>query len=151
MFLLFFVIIGVFFYFNGIANSQLLLIGEVPNVLLVPGIILFGLLGGIVSAILSLRKSFGQSRIVELISNKAIIISRIFIGVASALFIYVFLKTGLLDKIIETNLEIKSPYVFFAISFIAGFTERLVLKAVEPVAGKEKQSHPESCVMIFIS
>ncbi|MCP4634264.1 MAG: NUDIX hydrolase [candidate division Zixibacteria bacterium] len=101
------------------------------------GILLFGLLGGTVSAIMSLAKASTKSKIPEQISSFFITLMRVFLGAGSALVISVFLASGIFEKVFVFKLDLMSRYLFYAISFAAGFSERLILKAVESVTGKK--------------
>lgn len=96
-------------------------------------VMLFGLLGGAVSAVLSLARTSTQSRIPEQIAHNLITLMRTFVGAASAVAVYFLLLTGIIRIAGELNTA-----QIFAFSFIAGFTERLVTKAVESLAGKER-------------
>ena len=103
------------------------------NVLL--GVILFGLLGGTLSAIIPIGKSAVLLRIPEVIAGFWITLMRIALGAGSALVVYVFLEARFLG-IVQPDLIGKSLYTVFAISFIAGFSERLILKTVESTLAK---------------
>ena len=66
---------------------------------------------------------------------------RLFMGAGSALVIYVFLKSslsGAFSPEIKTALEHLTPYTIYAICFVAGFSERLVLRVVGYVTGKKE-------------
>jgi len=137
-FILFSVISGLVVYFITISKNDNLNFENISALSWLLGVALFGLLGGTVSAIFKVRSAFTQSRIPELISNYIITFMRVFVGAASAIIIYIFLKSGLADMIFKFDIKLENPFLIFAISFVAGFTERLVIKAVEAVAGKEK-------------
>lgn len=103
------------------------------------GIFLFGLLGATFSAIFKLRDSSSLSRIPELLGDFSMTLVRVLIGAGSALIIYLFLQLPVAGNILNgLNIQLKSAYAFLAISFVAGFTERLLLKAVQTIAGKDK-------------
>lgn len=101
-------------------------------VLIYPGIILFGLLGGCFSSAVFAGKPADKSQIPEVISNNYFTLLRITIGGASAFIIYFFLKLDIFIVSIPTIKEL-SHYGFFVISFIAGFSEQLVVNAVRVV------------------
>jgi ADP-ribose pyrophosphatase YjhB (NUDIX family) len=90
---------------------------------------LFGALGGCLSALLTLAKTHGQKRIPAQLADSWIAGSRPVLGAATALGAYTFLQAGLIAdfNVVGT----------FAVSFAAGFTERLVIRAVGSVAGGE--------------
>lgn len=93
-------------------------------------VMLFGFLGGAVSAVLSLARTSTRSRIPEQIAHNLITLMRVFVGAAAALAVHVFLQADIL------NFRITSGAQILAISFAAGFSERLVVHAVESVTGK---------------
>jgi len=96
---------------------------------------LFGLLGGTLSAMLKAPESTKSSRIPELTATTRITLLRLCMSAAAAIVIYVFLESDLSDPFLGSLEDIK-PYTIFAVSFVAGFTERLVMRAVGHVAGK---------------
>lgn len=98
-------------------------------------VVIFGFFGGTVSAFISFPRSTASSRIPELVTANMVTLLRLFMGAASAVIVYVLLHSGL-PNIFAFKLPELTPYTIFAISFVAGFTERLVLHAVEKVAGK---------------
>jgi len=102
------------------------------------GIMLFGLLGGTTSTILIIREKSGQTRITEISSNAYVTLSRIVVGAAFSIFIFMILKSEMASKINLFTFEINSPLDFFAIAFVSGFAERLAKNAIEALAGKEK-------------
>lgn len=103
------------------------------------GLVLFGLLGSTFSAMTKMSDSGKPSRIPELVGARRITFLRIFMGAASALVIYIFTKSQIATVIKIGGLELDKleAYTIYAISFSSGFSERLVLKAVEKVSGKD--------------
>jgi hypothetical protein len=104
-------------------------------------IALFGLLGAIISGMLRASDSGQSARIPELTATIRVTFMRIFMGSASAVIIYVFLEsnlTSLFSDKIASAMRHPEPCTAYAIAFVAGFTERLVLRAVEAVAGKSE-------------
>lgn len=95
-------------------------------------VMVFGLLGGAVSALLSLARTSTRSRIPEQIAHNLITLMRVSLGAAVALAAYVFLQAGIL------SFTLTSGALILAISFAAGFSERLVIRAVESVTGKQR-------------
>jgi hypothetical protein len=102
------------------------------------GILLFGLLGATTSSILIIRQKSGQTRITEISSNAYVTLSRIFVGAAFSIFIFMILKSEMATKIELFTFEINKPLDYFAIAFVSGFAERLAKNAIEALAGKEK-------------
>jgi hypothetical protein len=105
---------------------------------------LFGILGGTVSAMLRASDTSQSARIPELTAAVRVTFMRILVGGASAVVIYVFLKsalggalgTALFSGGIAKAIEDLQPFTAYAVAFVAGFSERLVLRAVEQLAGK---------------
>lgn len=97
------------------------------------GVILFGILGGTFSAIMSLSHTSSQKRIPEQIVNSYVTLLRVALGAVGALVVYIFLAMGILNAEI-----ISAPYVL-GFAFAAGFSERLVVRAVRQVAGGEDE------------
>jgi hypothetical protein len=101
---------------------------------------IFGLLGGVVSAIIKEMDVSKPSKIPEVVTAIRVTLLRIFVGSAFALVVYLFMKSQVIEVF---NIEIAgyikgaTPFTIYVISFVAGFTERMVLRAVSVVAGKE--------------
>jgi 8-oxo-dGTP pyrophosphatase MutT (NUDIX family) len=104
----------------------------VYHVLIYPGIILFGLLGGCFSSAVITGKPTDKSQIPEVVTNNYFTVLRITIGGASAFIIYFFLQLDIF-KIGEFSIANLSTYGFFVIAFISGFSEQLVVNAVRTV------------------
>lgn len=137
--LLFFVIAGIVLYFVMITHQlgsnyarDLSLTGYVV------GVLLFGLLGALTSAIVSTRQLSKSPRISELGSSQVITMSKIFIGAGFSVFIFLLLKSSVAEHINLFNFRISNPLDYFAIAFASGFTERLAQKSIELLIGKEK-------------
>jgi len=121
-------IILIFIYINNFNNIDILL-----------GVLLFGLFGGTVSAATKIPAKKESSRIPE--QNYAINLSlfRVILGAASAVFIYVFLQTGLATKIFNFGGgPLDDSNLILIISFVAGFSERLLLSAVSTIINEKK-------------
>jgi hypothetical protein len=99
---------------------------------------LFGLLGGTFSAVLKVPASAQSSRIPELVQTFRLTLLRVSMGTISAIVIYIFLKSQFAADLLKMKFSEVLPYTYYAISFAAGFSERLVLKAVGAVL-KEKE------------
>jgi len=100
------------------------------------GVLLFGFFGGVFSAVLKIPPKKVESKIPEQLYRIELSIFRVLVAVGSAIFIYVILQTHFGFAIINGYSIDKAfnPYLIFVISFFAGFSERLVLKAVSLVA-----------------
>jgi hypothetical protein len=107
-------------------------------------IALFGLLGATVSGMLRASDGGQSARIPELTAAIRVTTLRILMGAASAVVVCVFLRSSLgrslgqslFSSEIAQALKELRPYTAYAIAFVAGFSERLVVRAVEAVAGK---------------
>lgn len=104
------------------------------------GVLLFGFLGAITSAILFTRNVSKSSRITELGSSREVTVSKIFIGAAFSVFIFLILKSSIADKIEIFSFSIDDPLDYFVVAFVSGFSERIAQKAIEAVAGKDKEN-----------
>lgn len=104
------------------------------------GVLLFGLLGALTSAIVSIRQLSNSPRISELGSSQVITLSKIFIGAGFSIFIFLLLKSSVAEKIDLFSFKIWQPLDYFAIAFVSGFTERFAQKAINLILGKEKPS-----------
>ncbi|MEO0469228.1 MAG: hypothetical protein AAF206_06390 [Bacteroidota bacterium] len=100
-------------------------------------VILFGLLGGIISAIFTFRGSSMHSDSPELITDWYFTAIRITVAAGSALAIYTFLNADLWDKVFSVALGDIAPATIYAISIVAGFSERLLVQAVDKIVGKQ--------------
>jgi hypothetical protein len=94
---------------------------------------MFGLLGATISATLAAVQQRGASRIPELVSSYQVTFLRPFMGPASAIVLYFVAKSTLFGQIFKfPPTDDTLPIVAVA----AGFSERLVLRVVETIAGK---------------
>jgi len=105
----------------------------------ITGVLLFGFLGATTSAILFTRTMSNYSRISEIGSSQVITLSKIFVGVAFSLFIYLLLRSSIAGSINLFSFSIQTPLDYFSIAFVSGFTERLAQKAILLVVGKEEE------------
>jgi hypothetical protein len=139
--LLFVVIAGIVLYFALIIHEMginyardLSLTGYIV------GVLLFGLLGALTSAIVSTRQLSDSPRISELGSSQVITMSKIFIGAGFSVFIFLLLQSSVAEHVKLFSFSISHPLDYFAIAFASGFTERLAQKSIELLIGKEKPS-----------
>lgn len=106
-------------------------------------VVLFGLLGGTVSAMLNASDTGPAARIPEFTSAIRVTLMRILMGGASALVLYVFLASNLggalgkqlFSDSIARAIETLTALTAYSVAFVAGFSERLVTRAVEKIAG----------------
>jgi hypothetical protein len=92
-------------------------------------VLLFGVMGAAISGFLSLSSGPTKHRIPEQLASHLVLLARLVIGGVSALVVYVFLISGIL-QLGPGDLK---PGLVLAASFVAGFSERLVVRAVEAV------------------
>lgn len=101
------------------------------------GVLLFGFLGALTSAILFTRNLTKSSRIKEISSSQVMVLSKIFIGAGFSIFIFLLLRSSVADSIKLFSFSISTPLDFFAIAFASGFTEQLAQKSLDLITGKE--------------
>ncbi len=102
------------------------------------GVLLFGFLGALTSAILFTRNMTKSSRIKEMVSSEVVVMSKIFIGAGFSVFIFLLLYSSVAESINLFSFEIKKPLDFFAIAFVSGFAEQLAQKSINLIVGREK-------------
>jgi len=93
--------------------------------------VIFGVMGACVSGILTLANSSTRQKIPEKLLNAWVTFARPLVGAVSALAIVVFVLIGILE------IGDKSPGLYLAAAFTAGFSERLLIKTIESVVGKD--------------
>ena len=98
---------------------------EISNTSLLSSVAIFGATGGTVSGIISTARGTVKGKIPDQLLNSWVTIIRPLFGAMSALAVSVFLLSGLIQF---GDLTYNST---LAISFVAGFSERLLLRAVE--------------------
>lgn len=97
---------------------------------------LFGALGGTFSAILSLARQPRGQRIPEHLNGLIVTCGRPLLGAAAALVLYAFTRSEFLV------FGLPSPALYLVVSFAAGFSEKLIVKSVEKLAGTVDQAPP---------
>lgn len=102
---------------------------SISHPLFLVSVSLYGIIGAAFSGFLSLAGDHTRKRIPEQLANFRIIIARLAIGAVSALVVYVFLVSEII------RIGDLTHGLVLAASFIAGFSERLVVRAVETVDG----------------
>lgn len=99
------------------------------------GAVLFGVLGASVSGLLTLSDILGEGQIPEYVGAAWLTVGRVVLGAAAALTLMVFLLSGIPDIVLRVG-EL-TPSLMLAVAFVSGFTDRLLLRAVNTVAGDE--------------
>ncbi len=106
-----------------------------PVALILVAVALFGLFGGVISAALKVPSSTNDANVPETVASGWVTILRMATGAGSAVIVYIALKSGLAG-FFNIPAENMSYYTIYTISFVAGFSERLVLRVVGEFAGK---------------
>ena len=109
-------------------------------------VMLFGNLGGTISAMLRASDSMAAARIPELTSANRVTFMRILMGGASAVVVYLVLQsqfTAIFNQDFARTMSGLKPQTTYVVAFVAGFSERLVLRAVEYVAGKQSTTETD--------
>lgn len=101
-----------------------------PRILVL--VLMFGIIGASFSAARPRSAEEQKTLIPDLMQSRSLALTRTFLGACPGLAVYVFLQSGLL------NLGPISMAKAFAVAFVGGFSERLVVKMVETVAGKDE-------------
>ena len=117
-------------------KNNMILDLPITSVLTMPttfSVLLFGTMGACLSAIFSLAGGVKGIKIPKLQVNLWITLTRPVIGAISALVIFIFIISGILFP--NQNLNTAG---ILSISFVAGFSERLIIRAVETVADNSK-------------
>ncbi|MBF0458619.1 MAG: hypothetical protein HQK99_12090 [Nitrospirae bacterium] len=103
---------------------------SLPEWLFLLVVALFGVLGASFSGARSVANEKAKESIPDQIESNSIIIMRLIVGSASALAVHCFLRMGL-AKILTSNAA-----SYYGVSFVVGFSERLVVRAVEKISDK---------------
>jgi hypothetical protein len=99
------------------------------------GTLLFGLFGGAMSSLFKVKKTSHSMKNPELINSHFFTTIRVFTGGAAAIAIFFFLESELFNILLpQLELRPSTGITYFVISFIAGFSERLLVRAVSTVA-----------------
>lgn len=91
---------------------------------------LFGFTGAVFSAVLAVPDPTKSSRIPEIVTGLRLTLLRLVMGVVSALVVFLLIQSQF-GNVLALKIEGEiSAFTLYALAFFAGFTERLVLKAV---------------------
>lgn len=102
------------------------------------GTMLFGLFGGVMSSLFRVRKTSGSLKNPELISSYFFTTIRVFTGGAAAIAIFFFLESEFSNLILPAlEIQPSSGITYFVISFLCGFSERLLMRAVSSVVDQK--------------
>lgn len=95
-------------------------------------VLMFGIIGASFSAARTSSTAALTTLIPEMMQSTSIALTRTILGACPGLAAYAFLQSGMLD--LGTVTMAKA----LAVAFVGGFSERLVVKMVETVAGKDE-------------
>lgn len=98
-------------------------------------IVIFGIMGAIVSGMLS-ASGRADARIPDQRISNIMTLAKLAVGAMSALAVVAFVNSGFLSV---SKAYLEKPELILAVSFAAGFTERLVHRAVETVAQSDSK------------
>lgn len=111
-----------------IALAALLAILWLPAAAFRGSVILFGVLGAAFSGVLSLANA-SEERIPQLLLHFSAAMSRVSLGAVAAYVVFTFLDGGVLP------FEPQNQNAILALAFAAGFSERLLVRAVKAASG----------------
>jgi hypothetical protein len=115
-------------------KDSLLSVSDEANFGTLLGAATLGLLGATVSAILAAPNVGGSIRIPEMVAAWQVTVLRLLMGPAAATLLFFVIHSDLYRNVFK--LEHLNTSAVLAISFVAGFSERLVLRVVETIAKK---------------
>lgn len=93
-------------------------------------VVFWGIMGASIFGIFSSLGNKRDTRIPDQLMEKTILFSRLFIGGISAVVVFAALKAGILTFKVDTL----DSWFILLVSFFAGFSERLLLKALEVIS-----------------
>lgn len=97
---------------------------------------LFGLLGASISGLFTLRGVSSASR--STIDLDTLAEARLATGVGSALVVVMLVESGVLELFLTFDVGFSSPTMALVVAFLAGFSERFLLRAMNRVIGEEE-------------
>lgn len=102
------------------------------------GVMLFGLFGGAISSLLRAKKTSDTLKNPELISSLFFTTIRVFTGGAAAIAFFFFLESEFFELVLPTlTVKPSSGTTYFVISFLCGFSERLLMRAISSISDRE--------------
>lgn len=104
---------------------------SIPSYVFWLAVVLLGAVGAIVSGFIVTGKGSQEQKIPDLLLTTRFILARLALGSLTALAVSIFLSS----ELITLGKESASCELVFAAAFISGFSERLVLRAVEAAVG----------------
>lgn len=97
---------------------------------LIPTVVAFGILGGVISGIRSLSQKSSRKKIPGQLLSLWFMAARPLVGAVSAVVVFAALLSGLLAQ------DVISPELVVVFAFVAGFSERLLDRVVSAAAGE---------------
>lgn len=108
-----------------------------PTYATIIGVMLFGKLGATFSAITRASDPSASVRIPEITSANRVSLLRILLGGVSAIVVYLVLKSELASLFsFDAILKSLTPFTIYVVAFASGFTDRIVMRAIEALVGK---------------
>lgn len=95
--------------------------------------VVFGAFGAIFSASLKFPSLTTNTSIPEVIIAWPVTMLRMAMGAGAALLMFYMLDTPLAKELLEKWLEKPDPSTYYLIAFVAGFSERLVLRVMNKI------------------
>jgi hypothetical protein len=117
------VLVGFVLYFGLTRPTLTAETKDTPLIQILPGVGLFGALGGILSAAYQLSRA-GKRKIPESVLTGVVTLGRPLVGAGAAVFIYIALSSAGIKGVDPGQLTFAAAFTF---AFIAGFSERLVI------------------------
>jgi 8-oxo-dGTP diphosphatase len=121
------VLLALYFFGNEVPLNK-----KIPTKAVLIGVMLFGALGGIMSAVFQISRA-GQRKIPESVLTGVVTLARPLVGAASALFLYMVLISGTLKIFDESAMIASTAYV---LAFAAGLSEQFVIQTASKVGGR---------------
>ncbi|WP_254522215.1 hypothetical protein [Natrinema caseinilyticum] len=98
-------------------------------------VVLFGILGASISGLFSLRSLSPEvSEPLPTLGQDWLAVARVTIGASAALVLFLFFESGALSSLFA--LPLNDPLAAFMIAFVAGFSERLLVRSLESSFGE---------------
>jgi hypothetical protein len=106
-------------------------------------VVLFGVLGASVSGLFSLSDVLKGATVPQSVGHFSLTIGRLVVGAAGALVLHVFLLAGVFELVFNLPAEEPTAALALSLAFVGGFSERLLRRAVEQLAGAEDERSGE--------
>jgi hypothetical protein len=118
-------------WLSGVKYGPVAAVDPLETHLFLYGVLIFGGLGGTLSAILALASASTKKRIPNQVSDAKVTLLRPILGAALGLIAYALLRAGMISFI---DL---SPALALSVSFAAGFSEKFVVGRIESMSSEK--------------